>query len=156
MIREYDPSHDRAGLRDCVIELQEYERTIDPALPEGERMADAYVAFLLERCAKLAGRVFVLDADRQVIGFVSVMTQVPPEEPGEERAEYAYVSDLVVLPAHRGRGFGRALLERAETFAREQGARMLKVGVLAGNRPARRLYHEMGFADHQIQLVKRF
>lgn len=155
MIRGYDPSRDRAELRECVIQLQEYERALEPALPGGETMAEAYLAFLLERYEKFSGKILVLDLDRKVVGFVAVQTRVPPEEPDEEQAEYAFISDLVVLPSERGRGLGRALLQEAEAFARQRGARTLRVGVLAANHPARRLYHRQGFADYQIQLVKR-
>ena len=38
-------------------------------------------------------------------GFVGVFGKVPPEEPDQEQADYAYVSDLLVLPAHRSWGF---------------------------------------------------
>ena len=31
-IRDYDPARDAPGLRACFVELQEYERTLDPTL----------------------------------------------------------------------------------------------------------------------------
>jgi ribosomal-protein-alanine N-acetyltransferase len=74
-------------------------------------------------------------------------------EPDETQA-YAYGSDLVVLPAYRRRGIGRALLERAEAYARGEGARVLRVGVLAKNEAAARLYRSLGFGDCTIQLNK--
>jgi len=46
------------------------------------------------------------------------------------------------------------LLEHAEKFARGAGARLLRVGVLARNEGARRLYASMGFADYTVQLIK--
>jgi GNAT superfamily N-acetyltransferase len=60
---------------------------------------------------------------------------------------YAYISDLVVRAAHRRRGIGRDLLVRAESFAREFGAKQLKVGVLVRNQTG-------GFRDYALQLVK--
>ena len=152
MIRECDPVRDRPGLRACVVELQEFERGIEPTLPKGEEMADRYLAHMLRRCADGTGRVYVAEADGRIVGFVGVLARVVPE-PDESQA-YAYVSDLVVLPAHRRRGLGRALLERAEAYARREGARTLRVGVLARNDGAGRLYHRLGFADYTIQLSK--
>jgi malonyl-CoA O-methyltransferase len=154
MIRDYEPTRDEGPLRECVVALQEFERTLEPALPKGEAMADAYLAFLFDRCAAAAGRVFVAEVDRAVVGFVGVLAEVPPAEPDEEQAPYAYVSDLVVLPTYRRRGIGRALLDRAEAFARERGARMLRVAVLAKNRPAGELYRSLGFSDYVVQLSK--
>jgi ribosomal protein S18 acetylase RimI-like enzyme len=152
MIREYDPARDRSQLRACMVELQDFERGLEPGLPEGGVMADRYLANLMERCAATAGRVFVAEEDGAVAGFVGVLARVVPA-PDEGQA-YAYVSDLVVLPAYRRRGIGRALLERAEVYAREMGARALRVGVLVKNEAAGRLYRKIGFNDYTIQLLK--
>jgi len=152
MIRGYEPSRHRGQLRACVVELQDFERGLEPTLPKGEAMADRYLAHVLDRCAGGAGRIFVSEENGAVVGFVGVLARVVPE-PDEAQA-YAYVSDLVVLPAYRRRGIGRALLERAEAYARGEGARVLRVGVLAKNEAAARLYRSLGFGDYTIQLNK--
>ena len=152
MIRDYEASRHRRQLRACVVELQDFERGLEPTLPKGEAMADRYLAHMLDRCAGAAGRIFVAEADGGVVGFVGVLARVVPE-PDEAQA-YAYVSDLVVLPAYRRRGIGRALLERAEAYARGEGARALRVGVLAKNEAAARLYRSLGFGDYTTQLNK--
>ena len=61
MIRECEPVRDRAGLRACVVELQEFERAIEPSLPKGEEMADRYLAHMLRRCGEATGRIFVAE-----------------------------------------------------------------------------------------------
>jgi GNAT superfamily N-acetyltransferase len=115
----YDPTGDRKGLRECIVALQDYERQLEPTFPAGEAMADAYLTFLFDQCARL----------------------YPPQE-------YAYISDLVVLPQHRGQGLGGNLLARAEALAREAGVGSIHVGVLAKNRAAHELYRNRGFSDH--------
>ena len=152
MIREYDAVRDRKPLRTCVVELQDFERGLEPTLPKGEEMADRSLAHMLRRCDESLGRVFVAEEDGTVVGFVGVLGRVVPE-PDESQA-YAYVSDLVVLPAYRRHGLGRALLERAAAFARGKGAKTLRVGVLARNEGAARLYRSLGFGDYTIQLNK--
>jgi ribosomal protein S18 acetylase RimI-like enzyme len=142
-------------VRSCVIELQEFERGLEPSLPKGEDMADAYLAFLLYRCSRAAGRVLVAEVDQVVVGFVVLLARVEPEGPDEDQMPYAYISDLVVLPQYRRRGVGRALLDRAEALARSSGARILRVGVLVRNEPAARLYRAVGFTDYHLQLLKR-
>ena len=57
------------------------------------------------------------------------------------------VADLAVLPTHRGRGIGHALLRAAEARARAQGCASLSLEVQDQNAPARRLYARFGFAD---------
>jgi ribosomal protein S18 acetylase RimI-like enzyme len=155
MIRDYEPAHHRDQVRSCIVELQEFERALEPSLPRGEDMADAYLTFLLDRCSKTAGRVVVAETDHRVVGFIALLARVVPEEPDEGQTPYAYISDLVVLPRYRRRGVGRALLERAEALARSSGARVLRVGVLAKNESAARLYRVAGFSDYQRQLAKR-
>jgi ribosomal protein S18 acetylase RimI-like enzyme len=98
--------------------------------------------------------VFVADVAGKVVGFVSVWARVPPTEPDEPQTEYAYISDLVVLTPFRQRGLGRALLERAECYAREQQARVIRIGVLAQNVIARQLYLDRGFTERRIELSK--
>src|SRR5215475_12843134 len=48
VIREY--LDDSAALRECVVALQESERSIDPRLRPGETMADAYCELIHDRC----------------------------------------------------------------------------------------------------------
>ena len=155
MIRDYEPARDADAVRACIVELQEYERNLEPSLPPGEEMAEAYRRVILQRCAKHAGRIFVVEVDRVVVGFVAVLGRVEPEAPDEEQVPYAYVSDLVVLPTCRGKGLGRKLLERAEAFACSSGVRVFQIGVLSRNESAARLYRDFGFGDFRIQMVKR-
>jgi ribosomal protein S18 acetylase RimI-like enzyme len=155
VIRDYDAARDAVALRACFVELQETERAFDPRAPRGEAIADAYLARMFERCAKWAGHVFVAEADGGVVGFACVWGRVPPQEVDDDPADAAYVSDLVVLPAWRGRGLGRALLARVEAYAREQGVASIGIGVMHPNRDARRLYERLGYAAVHVELVKR-
>src|SRR4029453_12700610 len=150
LVRPYEPDRHRDQLRGRIVALQDFEHALEPA------MADAYLGFLVDRCSRVAGRIFVAEIDGVVVAFVAVLPRVPPAEPDEDLRPYAYISDLVVLPRYRRRGLGRVLLKHAEEFARSEGASSLRVGVLAKNKIARNLYQSLGFADYHVQLVKRF
>jgi GNAT superfamily N-acetyltransferase len=153
-IRDYAAESDAPALRACYIELQEFERALEPDLPPGEETADAYLALLFDRCARYRGRIFVAEREGRVIGFSGVQAAMPPDEPDEPQEPYAFVSDLVVLPEARREGTGRALLARAEQFARGEGARVLLLGVLARNAGARALYRDEGFRERFLFLEK--
>lgn len=60
------------------------------------------------------------------------------------------VHDVAVLQGNRGLGVGRAMLILVEQESLRRGACKLTLEVLSGNRPARRLYERMGFADYQL------
>jgi ribosomal protein S18 acetylase RimI-like enzyme len=65
----------------------------------------------------------------------------------------AEISYLGVLPAFRGRGFGRELVEYAMREARESGVLAVTLSADAHNEPALRLYHSCGFAETDRQYV---
>ncbi len=153
LIREYE-DRDFEQVADCFVELQEYERCLDDFLVEGRAVARRYLAYMFSRCAETEGRVFVAEEGGRAVGIVSVRSRVRPRMIEEKEYEYAYVSDLVVLAAYRGRGLGRALLERAEGHARSCGAKILRIGVLARNEPARGLYRSFGFEERVIEMTK--
>jgi ribosomal protein S18 acetylase RimI-like enzyme len=154
-IRDYQAA-DAAGLRRCLIVLQDFERDLDNRLRVGEAVADAYIADMLADCKVHSGKVLVaeVDGDGVIAGFVAVQAKVLQDEIDEETYEVAYISDVVVLPEYRGRGIGRALLQQAEAFARAQGARWLRIGVLSKNHAAVRLYRHAGFGDRLLILEK--
>ncbi len=154
LIRDCNIDEDRHGLRACVVALQDVERQLEPALPPGEAIADAYLTFLIDQCRRLAGRVLVAEDGRRIAGFVCVLGKVMPGQPEEPPAEYAYISDLIVLPEYQRQGLGRRLLGRAEALAREAGVGTLRVGVLAKNRAAHQFYGSVGFSDFEVELVK--
>jgi len=55
------------------------------------------------------------------------------------------VEDLFTLPSFRKRGIATAIIARAITFAREQGAEQILIGALASE-PPKRLYAALGFS----------
>ncbi len=154
-IREFDPLRDHDAVRSCAIELQDFERQLDPRVPPGEQIADRYLDLMFRRCDEFDGVVLVAEANGSVIGFVSVWTRYRSSEPDDDPAEHGYVSDLVVSQKHRGRGIGRALLRAAEARARRAGADTLRVSVKAGNTIAVSLYSAEGFVNSAFYLEKR-
>lgn len=71
----------------------------------------------------------------------------------------AYVERLVVSAAHRRGGMARALLQEAESLARETDKRTVGLHVSAGNAPAIQLYEESGYTEKGRQrslLTSRF
>jgi ribosomal protein S18 acetylase RimI-like enzyme len=61
------------------------------------------------------------------------------------------IHDLAVLPAHRGQGIGRLLLDEVGRKARDLGCCKLTLEVLENNHTAKRLYESAGFAQAAYQ-----
>ena len=153
-IREYEPERDGSALRDGFVELQDFERSLDPALPPGGSIADAYLERMFDRCREFDGVVLVAELEGVVVGFVTIWARYRSSEPDDDPREHGFVSDLVVLATHRRRGIGRALLRAAESRARAAGAPLVRLSVKAGNAAARSLYASEGFEASEIYLEK--
>lgn len=61
----------------------------------------------------------------------------------------AHLEELYVVPALRGKGIGRALLERAMEVAREAGAVRIDLGTEETDTVARALYESCGFTNRE-------
>jgi ribosomal protein S18 acetylase RimI-like enzyme len=61
------------------------------------------------------------------------------------------IHDFVVLPAVRGKGVGRRLLEAVEKKARELGCCKLTLEVMDNNHQALRMYQAAGFVRYALQ-----
>lgn len=57
----------------------------------------------------------------------------------------AFVYEVTVDPAHRGRGFGRSIMEAGHAICRERGAVAVGLNVFGHNAPARALYESLGY-----------
>ena len=58
-----------------------------------------------------------------------------------------YLAELYVVPARRGQGLGRALMEAALRTAHDRGADTIEIGVDEPDVAARRLYESLGFSN---------
>jgi GNAT superfamily N-acetyltransferase len=71
------------------------------------------------------------------------------------REDGAFVFDVEVDAAHRGRGHGRSLMLLAEAQAVAAGRRTIGLNVFAGNTPAERLYDSLGYTTTLYAVYKQ-
>jgi len=60
-----------------------------------------------------------------------------------------YLAELYVVPARRGRGLGRALMNAAMELARETGADYMDLGTSDADVAALALYESLGFSNRE-------
>jgi ribosomal protein S18 acetylase RimI-like enzyme len=108
-----------------------------------------------EHVAKLVplGQALVLAEGPDVRGFALIVANLP-------RVDLYYatasISDLYVVPAARGKGWGRKLLAAAIKAIQAKGLHAAMIGVHVGNHHARELYRAMGFRAQQELLILPF
>jgi ribosomal protein S18 acetylase RimI-like enzyme len=62
---------------------------------------------------------------------------------------HAYLEELYVVPALRGKGIGRELLDAAMETARSEGATHMELGTSENDEAARALYESAGFTNRE-------
>ncbi|MGI9287457.1 MAG: GNAT family N-acetyltransferase [Pseudomonadales bacterium] len=145
---------DFGQIRERLIELQDYERQIDARMPSGETIADSYFSEMLKNCKAHLGQILVAEVDDLIVGYVTVLAKTSSGEIDDGDIEYGLIYDLVVKDKWRGNALGRKLIEASETFAKTNGARWLRLSVLAQNRSARALYSSIGFSELYVDYEK--
>lgn len=83
-------------------------------------------------------RGFFFEEDGKVVGNISC----------QRRGEGWYISDVVVLPEYRGKGYARKLVETCVEDIRARGGRQVSLDVVSGNVPAIALYRTAGFREY--------
>lgn len=117
--------------------LHDFNREFDEPAPE--------VAVLAERVQELlaGGDTLVLLAGDGPDGLAVLRFRPALWSSGLE----CYLAELYVVPAQRGHGLGRALMEAAIRDARDRGADTMDIGVDEPDIAARRLYESLGFTN---------
>ncbi len=101
---------------------------------------------VLERAIAHSLCFSLLAGDSRQVGFARLVT---------DRATFAYLCDVYVLPAHRGQGLGRWLMECVMAHPDLAGLRRLSLVT----RDAHRLYLPFGFAplahpDRHLEIAR--
>ncbi len=97
-------------------------------------------------------RILVAKNGAEVIGMVSLQYLVSSAL--GERA--AILEDMAVLQKHRGEGIGGMLLEKAKSFAQEEGIRRITLLTDTTNIPARKFYQKHGFHESSMIPLRLF
>ncbi len=146
---------DRSDLRAALVELQEHERRHSATRMPGEAIADAYLAWMLDRVETASGAVFIAEVDDAFAGFAAGWVEndhYVEETPDSNR--YGLLSDLYVLPAFRRLGAAMQLLDALEAHLARAGVTRIRVSALAANSEARATYARASYAPHEVVYEK--
>lgn len=154
-IRDADLARDRPAMHGFIMGSQRYEHAIEPNRRLDPPVAEEHLARLTKYLEEHEGRIFIAEEANGaalgwgVVGAYAGEVFVVPEE-----RNYAYIFELFVVEAMRGKGIGRALIAACEDWAKTKNFKTILIGVLAGNTNAARLYRNAGYADYAIELKK--
>lgn len=106
---------------------------------------DGARSYLQERLSYLESVIFLALDGETGLGF----TQLYPSFTSVRMRRLWILYDLYVKHDARRRGIGRALMERAKTFAQSTGAQRLELSTAVDNWPAQTLYESLGYVRDQ-------
>jgi GNAT superfamily N-acetyltransferase len=109
------------------------------------------VGLVHARAAQGRGLVLLAELDGRAVGL---LTGDVRERLNHQTPE-VWLADLVVADAARGRGVGKALLERALAFARGIGAHRIALESGHWRKDAHRFYAREGSEDLGLHLSRR-
>ena len=98
--------------------------------------------------------VLIAELDSEPVGYAVVELR-GPEETWATGDRVAQLETLAVLPEHRGRGIGTALVERFYEELRRIGVGHFVVGVIASNADAVRFYERLGLTKFIVDYAGR-
>lgn len=123
-----------------VDEFHRYEGiTVDVEL------RDAAVNVLLQPDATAGAIYLVKDTQHTVLGYIVLCFGFSIESGGKD----AFVDELYLKPAARGRGVGKTVLNEIEGIARNAGVTKLHLEVSRDNSRAKHYYMKAGFAARE-------
>jgi GNAT superfamily N-acetyltransferase len=97
-------------------------------------------------------RVYVADSGGTIVG----LTTIHLRDTINHDAPIAQLTLLVVDEANRTRGVGRALVQAAETFARDRGSNRITVTTALNRTDAHAFYERVGYAHTGRRYGKDF
>lgn len=125
--------------------LQHEQEVLEPRLRRSASAEQRWRTDFRAWVRSPAHAVLVAEDTGRVVGLVTAHPYWPAPV-YEERLE-VYVNELVVDPAWRGRGIGRALVEAVRAWARRLGAVRVRAGVVSANARARAFWQHVGATD---------
>ena len=141
-------------LCEIIAEVDDMHREACPHIfqkPPGPARERAYV---LERLADEDHGLFVAEVGGRVAGFLHLVARDAPPIPILVPRRLVMVDSLVVRRDLRRGGIGRAPMEWAELWAREQGADELELNVFEFNSGAIAFYRRLGYGTRTRRMCK--
>jgi ribosomal protein S18 acetylase RimI-like enzyme len=143
--------HIRTAVQQDIPQIMDLYRELDTQMsilyPEkyvaGQR-GETYISRILEDPANC---IFLAEEDGEVLGFAHVFEKESQDLDFIVHHRYAFLADLVIAYAHRGRRIGELLFKEVQAWGRSRQLEFLQLRVLSNNIGAMRFYEHYGMQE---------
>jgi GNAT superfamily N-acetyltransferase len=153
IVRGVTPN-DYGGIAGLLREVDELHRVNAPWLFQDPAREPRSREFFEQLVASGDSAVLVAEAERQLVGVVTVIMRRAPDFPVFIEQAWGVLDSIAVARSWRRRGAGRTLTRAAEQWALGRGAKWLELGVYEFNAEARAFYQALGYAPVSTKLRK--
>lgn len=91
--------------------------------------------------------LYCIESDSSVIGFLWYRLI--------NGGKTIFINDILILPEHMGRGYGKAAMKVLESRAAAQDAEHIELRVAYDNQRAQGLYKQAGFLETGINMIRK-
>jgi len=116
------------------------------------RTPQDYASFLGARLNDRNAVVLVAETKGETIGYA--YGEIEGYDYMSLRGPAGVLNDLIVDPAHRGRGLGRLLLDEIISRLKSRGVPRIVLSTAAKNKAAQRLFGRSGFRPTMIEMTR--
>lgn len=136
---------DLPELIDLVMSLFEIEEDFEPNR-EKQRHG---LKLILEQPNR--GRIFVVRSEHKLIGMVNLLFTISTAEGGF----VILMEDVIILPEHRGQGYGSQLLQHVIDFAHQKDFKRITLLTDKMNEESQRFFQRHGFHHSHMIPMRR-
>lgn len=97
--------------------------------------------------------IFVAKEDEKIIGYIYI--KITTSNDGPMINEEALIDGLYVDSGYRGKGVAKALISKAEEWAKRNDVQYVYINVLEENTTALNLYKKLDFNNFELKLKKK-
>jgi len=141
MIRKAQ-QRDLAAIQDLYAILFQGMADLEPHYMKAARQDEDFVKSVIQ--GENDFTVFVVEEEDVIQGFAIAQLQHSPPYNAFVQEHCVYLMDLVVHPTTRGKGYGKALIQRVKDWGIEKQAAYFELSVLTQNKQAIALYEREG------------
>lgn len=112
--------------------------------------AEEFRSFFSRELANPDAFLLVAESENSLVGYAFL--RLEPPSLVDLADETIWLHDIYILPAARGRGAGRALIQRAFDLTRQHGGKRLLLKVSPKNTTAARSFEKAGFRTTMLEM----
>jgi GNAT superfamily N-acetyltransferase len=142
----------KASINDLDMLLRFEQGVIEAERPSDSTLKSGLIHYydIEEMITASHIRLVVAELDHIIIG--SGYARIENSKPYLKHDRHAYLGFMYVVPAHRGKGINKRIIDALAEWAVSQNIYEMRLEVYNDNIPAINAYEKIGFTRHMIEM----